>query len=65
MIQPDGNAYDICVTYNCRWMTEKYDGVRLYWNGFAFYTRQGKYVQVPRSIRLRMPKNIALDGELW
>jgi DNA ligase-1 len=45
-------------------MTEKYDGVRLYWNGTAFYTRQGKKLQVPESFTQQMPR-IALDGELW
>jgi DNA ligase-1 len=46
------------------WMSEKYDGVRLFWNGSAFYTRQGKKLRLPLSITSQMP-NIALDGELW
>jgi DNA ligase-1 len=45
-------------------MTEKYDGVRLFWDGSAFFTRQGRKVQVPHSISSQMPK-VALDGELW
>jgi DNA ligase-1 len=45
-------------------MTEKFDGVRLYWSGTAFYTRQGKELQVPESMRSQMPV-VPLDGELW
>lgn len=46
------------------WMAEKYDGVRLYWNGSDFFTRQGRKIQVPESIAAKMPK-VSLDGELW
>ena len=45
-------------------MTEKYDGMRLYWNGTQFYTRQGKKLNVPESLTKQLPV-IALDGELW
>jgi ATP-dependent DNA ligase len=45
-------------------MTEKYDGMRLYWNGAEFFTRQGTKVRAPEFITKQMPK-IALDGELW
>jgi DNA ligase-1 len=45
-------------------MTEKYDGMRLYWNGSQFYSRHGKRVNVPESITKQLP-TIALDGELW
>jgi ATP-dependent DNA ligase len=47
-----------------RWMTEKYDGMRLLWNGTAFFTRQGKRLKAPESITMNMPK-VVLDGELW
>ena len=46
------------------WMSEKYDGMRLFWNGAAFFTRQGRKLKVPLSIVSQMP-NISLDGELW
>jgi DNA ligase-1 len=46
------------------YMTEKYDGMRLYWNGSQFFTRQGTRVPVPESVASQMP-SIALDGELW
>ena len=46
------------------WMSEKYDGMRLYWTGTEFKTRQGRKVTAPKYIVDLMP-NIALDGELW
>jgi DNA ligase-1 len=47
-----------------RWMTEKFDGIRLFWDGSAFFSRQGNKIQVPDNLYKKMPK-IALDGELW
>ena len=46
------------------YLTEKYDGMRLYWNGTKFLSRQGRAVKVPESISKQMPV-VALDGELW
>jgi hypothetical protein len=46
------------------YMTEKFDGVRLYWNGTRFYTRQGKKLAAADPIVSLMPA-VALDGELW
>jgi DNA ligase-1 len=46
------------------WMTEKYDGMRLYWNGKEFKTRLGRKVKAPESLTSQLPK-FALDGELW
>ena len=45
-------------------MTEKYDGMRLYWNGSDFISRLGKKVEVPDTLKSQMP-SFALDGELW
>jgi DNA ligase-1 len=45
-------------------MTEKFDGVRLFWDGSAFYNRQGGKLRVPNFFKEQMP-NVALDGELW
>ena len=45
-------------------MSEKFDGIRAYWNGGKMYTRQGKEILVPDNFRMRLPP-IALDGELW
>ena len=46
------------------YLSEKYDGMRLYWNGLNFYSRQGNIVKVPDTIKLTMPST-PLDGELW
>ena len=45
-------------------MTEKYDGMRAYWNGYEFYSRQGRKIQSPDSFKRQIPY-MALDGELW
>jgi DNA ligase-1 len=46
------------------YMTEKYDGMRLYWNGKEFYSRSGEKVNVPEEIKKQLP-SVSLDGELW
>lgn len=46
------------------YMTEKYDGMRLYWNGSHFITRHGEIVTVPEFITQDLP-SFSLDGELW
>jgi ATP-dependent DNA ligase len=46
------------------WMTEKYDGMRLYWDGSQFYSRTGEKVNVPQLITQTLPST-PLDGELW
>ena len=50
-----------------RWVFEKYDGVRAFWNPEkkAFYSRYGKQFQLPEDVVASMPKDIFLDGELW
>jgi DNA ligase-1 len=45
-------------------LSEKFDGMRLYWNENEFYSRQGKKINVPKSLTSQLPK-ISLDGELW
>jgi DNA ligase-1 len=46
------------------WMTEKFDGVRLYWDGNALFTRQGNRVKAPEIFTRQLP-TFPLDGELW
>ena len=46
------------------YLTEKYDGMRLYWDGSQFYSRIGNKVNVPESLTKQLPP-VALDGELW
>jgi DNA ligase-1 len=46
-------------------MSEKLDGVRCYWNGSTMYTRNGKLFYPPDWFKDLLPKDLALDGELW
>jgi DNA ligase-1 len=46
------------------WMSEKLDGVRAYWNGSEFITRQGNIYRAPDWFTAGLP-NHPLDGELW
>lgn len=46
------------------WMSEKLDGVRGYWTGSSFYSRQGNLFPAPKWFTKDLPKE-PLDGELW
>ena len=47
------------------WMlSEKYNGVRAYWDGSEMWTRGGKIVAIPASMRKALPGGIHLDGEI-
>ncbi|HEX4794734.1 MAG TPA: DNA ligase [Humisphaera sp.] len=46
------------------WMSEKLDGVRAYWDGGQFLSRQGNFFHAPDWFVQGLPK-IPLDGELW
>ncbi len=46
------------------WVSEKFDGVRAYWNGANFVSRQGNVFHAPEWFTGVLPK-MALDGELW
>lgn len=45
-------------------VSEKYDGVRAYWDGRQLRFRSGRLVQAPAWFVSRLPAQ-ALDGELW
>jgi len=47
------------------WMSEKYDGLRGYWDGRELWTRQGNLIHAPDYFLAELPRDIALDGELW
>ncbi len=47
------------------WMSEKLDGVRAYWDGEKFISRQGNVYQAPDWFIEDLPKDLHLDGELW
>jgi len=46
------------------WMSEKLDGVRAYWDGKQFLSRQGNQYHAPDWFIEGLPK-VPLDGELW
>ena len=46
-------------------MSEKLDGVRCFWDGRNMYTRNGNLFYPPDWFKELLPKNLALDGELW
>jgi DNA ligase-1 len=46
------------------WMSEKLDGVRAYWDGQKFLSRQGNEFLAPKWFTAALPA-VPLDGELW
>lgn len=46
------------------WVSEKYDGVRAYWNGSQLLTRAGNMIHAPAWFTRGWP-DTPLDGELW
>lgn len=46
------------------WISEKLDGVRAYWNGSHFISRQGNVFHAPDWFTSVLPET-PLDGELW
>jgi DNA ligase-1 len=47
------------------WMSEKLDGVRAYWDGSKFISRQGNVYLAPDWFVADLPQDTHLDGELW
>ncbi|WP_019652818.1 DNA ligase [Variovorax atrisoli] len=46
------------------WVSEKYDGVRAFWDGKQLWTRGGERIVAPAWFTAPLPKQ-PLDGELW
>src|SRR3954464_9960075 len=46
------------------WVSEKFDGVRAYWDGEKLWTRHGNSINAPAWFTGQLP-HVALDGELW
>ncbi|OUM01911.1 DNA ligase [Variovorax sp. JS1663] len=46
------------------WVSEKYDGVRGYWDGKQFWTRGGSPIAAPAWFTATLPA-MPMDGELW
>jgi len=45
--------------------TEKFDGIRAYWDGATLWTRGGNAVPIPQEWRYALPDGIHLDGEIF
>lgn len=46
------------------YMSEKLDGIRAYWTGKKFITRNGNTIHAPKEFSKNFP-SFSLDGELW
>src|SRR5690606_26792923 len=58
------NSYQPDIDLSAYWVSEKYDGVRGYWDGAQMLTRGGARIIAPEWFVQGLPP-IALDGELW
>lgn len=58
------NIYHSEIQLQDYWVSEKLDGVRAYWNGSQFISKQGNIYQAPEWFIQGFP-SFALDGELW
>src|SRR6476661_1314162 len=58
------HAWDNAADLSGWWMSEKLDGVRAYWDGTQFLSRQGNIYHAPDWFIEDLP-TIPLDGELW
>lgn len=47
------------------WITEKFHGVRAYWDGLTLWTRGGHQVSLPDSWKAALPQGLVRDGEIW
>ncbi|KAG9084988.1 hypothetical protein FRC07_013489 [Ceratobasidium sp. 392] len=47
------------------WMSEKLDGVRVYYDGKKMWSRLGNAFTPPKEFLDRLPKDVTLDGELF
>lgn len=58
------NAYRDGLPLGDYWVSEKYDGVRGYWDGSRLLTRGGERIAAPDWFTAGWPKT-PMDGELW
>ncbi|MFZ4288941.1 DNA ligase [Variovorax sp. HJSM1_2] len=58
------NVYHNGLPLSDYWVSEKYDGVRGYWDGKSLRTRNGETVHAPTWFTAAWPTT-PLDGELW
>lgn len=58
------NVYRPDIVLADYWVSEKYDGVRGYWDGHQLLTRGGEVIHAPDWFVAAWPQ-IPMDGELW
>lgn len=58
------NVYHPGIDLHYYWVSEKYDGIRAYWDGARLYTRGGELINPPAWFTAKWP-NMPMDGELW
>ena len=58
------NVYNDRTPLAAYWVSEKYDGVRGFWNGHQLLTRGGEVVHAPAWFTAGWPAT-PMDGELW
>ncbi|GGI52914.1 ATP-dependent DNA ligase [Oxalicibacterium solurbis] len=58
------NSYHPGVDLAAYWVSEKYDGLRAYWDGERLWTRGGESIHAPAWFVAGWPA-VPLDGELW
>lgn len=58
------DVYHAGIALNDYWVSEKYDGVRGYWDGRQLLTRSGAVIHAPAWFTAGWPKT-PMDGELW
>lgn len=58
------NVYHAGIALSDYWVSEKYDGVRGYWDGRQLLTRSGTVIHAPAWFTAGWPKS-PMDGELW
>ena len=58
------NVYQDHINLENYWVSEKYDGVRAYWNGLQLLSRAGNIIHAPSWFTADLPLE-PLDGELW
>ena len=58
------NKYRQDIPLHDYWISEKFDGVRAYWNGHQLLSRQGNRFRAPAWFTSVLPST-PLDGELW
>src|SRR5712664_4152798 len=57
-------SWDLTADPTGWWLSEKLDGVRAYWDGRQFLSRQGNLFHAPAWFLAGLP-DVPLDGELW